>query len=114
MKAKKSGPIVAGTVMLIIIMFTMNRTDSTHTNPIIGKWKSETEFPNMGKVMNTIEFTQESVSMEGITFSVHYTVEDKRVIVKDEKGTGTVYKIIDPVTMESESMGIKSVYKKLP
>lgn len=114
MKAKKAGPIVAGTVMLIIIMFTMNRTDSSRANPIIGKWQSETAFPNMGKVMNTIEFTKESVSMEGITFKVHYTVEDKRVIVNDEKGTGTVYKIIDPVTMESESMGIKSVYNKLP
>lgn len=85
-----------------------------HDNPMIGKWQSETSFPNMGNVINEIEFTAESVSMEGITFNVHYVVEDKRVIVNDEKGTGTVYKIIDPVTMESESMGIKSVYKKLP
>lgn len=80
---------------------------------MIGKWRSETVFPNLGNVVNEIEFTSESVSMEGITFKVNYKVEEKRVIVNDEKGLGTIYTIISPATMESDSMGIKTVYTRI-
>lgn len=98
---------------MVPLMIMMNILEKKSANPIIGKWRSETVFPNMGNVVNEIEFTKESVSMEGITFKVNYKVEEKRVIVNDEKGLGTIYKIISPATMESDSMGIKTVYKRI-
>lgn len=98
---------------MVPLMIMTNILEKKSANPIIGKWRSETAFPNMGNVVNEIEFTKESVYMEGITFKVHYDVEEKRVIVRDEKGRGTIYTIIAPGTMESNSMGIKTVYKRI-
>lgn len=113
MKPKKLGAIVFGTIIMVIVMTTMDRLERKNSNPMIGKWRGETVFPNVGNVVNEIEFTKESVSMEGITFKVNYEVEEKRVIVNDEKGIGTIYTIISPSTMESYSMGIKTVYTRI-
>lgn len=110
MQCKKKATILTGTVMVIVIMVIMNMSFG---NPIIGKWRSETAFPYMGKVTNVIVFKKDSVYMEGIEFKVTYDVEEKKVIVKDERGIGTAYEIIDKQTMKSKVMGIESVYKKI-
>lgn len=111
MQAKKLATMLTGSIMVVIIMLIMNKMD--HGNPIIGKWRSETSFPAIGKVINDIEFKEESVYMEGITFKVHYDVQDKKVIVRDEQGIGTEYEIINRHTMKSNVMGIETLYTKI-
>jgi hypothetical protein len=110
MDVKKLATMLIGSMMVVIIMLLM---DNSSKNPIIGKWRSETIFPAMGKVTNIIEFKKDSVEMEGIVYKVHYDVQDKKVIVMDEKGSGTVYEMIDRHTMKSTMMGIETVYKKI-
>lgn len=110
MDIKKLATMLIGSMMVVIIMLLM---DDSPKNPIIGKWRGETIFPAMGSVTNDIEFKKDSVEMEGIVYHVHYDVQDKKVIVSDEKGSGTVYEMIDRHTMKSSVMGIETVYKKI-
>jgi hypothetical protein len=110
MQCNKKGTLLTGISMVVAIMMIMNMSFG---NPILGKWRSETVFPHMGKVTNTIEFKKESVSMDGITFKVNYEVKDKKVIVKDKTGIGTIYNIINDHTMKSNVLGIETVYKKI-
>lgn len=110
MKPSTVATIVTGAVVLLVAIIVITFKTS---NPIIGVWRSETSFPFMGRVVDSVEFKSDSVYMAGMKFKAQYEVENNQVIVSDEFGIGTIYRFIDSDTMETNMMGIRTVYKRV-
>lgn len=105
--------IAASAITIGIILFSLITLNSCEKNPIIGKWKSETKYPFMGKTVDEIEFTNDSEYAIGMKFKVNYEIEGNKIIVNDESGIGTVYEIIDKNTMTTNALGFKTVLKRI-
>lgn len=108
-----SPKIAASAITIGIFFFTLIIFKSCNSNPIIGKWKSETSYPFMGKQIEEIEFTNDSEYVLGMKIKVNYEIEGNKIIVNDESGIGTVYEIIDKNTITSNPLGFKTVLKRI-
>lgn len=102
--------IMFGIMAFIVLIIILNN----QKNPLIGKWKSIT--PNfMGYA--EIEFTDKRMFMLGMVGDVKYEQDGDKVIVFDKSGLlkdiGSVYIIKDKNTIESNSLGIKTFYKRV-
>lgn len=105
--------IAATTITGAIIIIALLIGKGINGNPIIGKWKSETKYPFMGKSVDEIEFTNDSEYAMGMKFKVTYEIEGNKVIVNDESGIGTVYEVIDKNTMTNNALGFKTVLRRI-
>jgi hypothetical protein len=83
------------------------------SNPIIGKWQSETKMPFMGKSVSEIEFTKDKAYSMGMVSNVDYEIDGDKVIVTDEMKIGIVYEMIDKNTMKSNMLGMQTIYRKI-
>jgi hypothetical protein len=101
------GVIGAGIIVIILL------TKISESNPIIGKWRSETNYPFMGKSIDEIEFTDENVYALGMRFKVKYEIDGNRIIVTDEFGIGTIYEVVDRNTIISNVLGFKTVLRRI-
>lgn len=101
--------VITGAIVFIVLVFLK----SFNSNPIIGKWRSETNYSFMGKSVNEIEFTNDSEYALGMRFKVNYEIDEKRIIVTDEFGIGTIYEVIDKNTITSNALGFKTVLRKI-
>lgn len=97
--------VLMGFIMMIVMSYEKR-------NPILGKWKSETSFPFMGKIIDRVEFKENSAYMSGMKFDVDYEIDGNKVILKDDTGIGLVYEIIDDKTMKTNAMGFETIYRK--
>ena len=83
-------------------------------NPIIGKWRAISSTPFINK---DIEFTEKRMYAFGMVGDVRYEEDGNKIIVFDKNGIfkdiGSVYIMKDKFTMENESLGIKTIYKKI-
>jgi hypothetical protein len=104
---------IAITVFMVMALIAMLVMTYNKRNPIIGKWRSETSMPFMGKIVDEVEFTESSVYMSGMKFSADYEIDGKRVILHDDSGIGLVYEIIDDRTMRTSTMGLETIYRKM-
>ncbi len=109
MTPKMTATVITGAVVLIIFMFFK----SFDSNPLIGKWRSETNYPFMGKSVNEIEFTSDSEYALGMRFKVKYEIDGKRIIVTDEFGIGTIYEVVDKNTITSNALGFRTVLRRI-
>lgn len=96
---------------VIITVFIISKLWTS--NPIIGKWQSETKIPFMGKMINEIEFTKNRAYSMGIMSNVDYEIDGNKIIVTDGLGIGVVYEIIDKDTMKNNMLGMQTVYKRI-
>lgn len=104
-------PIIMVGIILLIVIIVFYRSQ---TNPLIGKWKAIT--PNL--LGNTeIEFTDKRMFMLGMVGEVKYEKDGDKVIVFDKSGLlkdfGSVYVVKDKNTIENNSLGIKTIYKRV-
>ncbi len=83
------------------------------SNPIIGKWQSETTIPFMGKIVNEIEFTENKEYGRGIVSNVDYEIDGNKIIVTDKSGIGIVYEMIDKDTMRNNMLGMQTIYRRI-
>jgi hypothetical protein len=104
---------IAITIFVLMTLIAMLVMTYNKRNPIIGKWKSETTMPFMGKMINEVEFTNNSVYMSGMKFNADYEIDEKRIILNDDSGIGLVYEIIDDRTMRTNAMGFETIYRKI-
>ena len=98
-----------GATFLTIIILSKIWT----SNPIIGKWQSETNVSFIGKSIKEIEFTEDREYSIGITSKVKYEIEKNRIIVTDELGIGVIYEILDNNTMRSNAFGMETIYRRI-
>ncbi len=96
--------VVVGSVVLLLFL-------NMNNNPLIGKWKSINEVVFLGK--ETIIFTKKEISTMGLIEKVKYRIGENEVVVVDELGVQTVYKIIDKNTISSNIFNIKTTYKRI-
>ncbi len=96
---------------LIIAVFIISKVWTS--NPIIGKWQSERTMSFIGKSISEIEFTSDSQYALGMKFKVKYEIDEKKIIVTDEFGIGTIYEVIDKETMRTNVFGIETIYRKI-
>jgi len=80
-----------------------------NSNPLIGEWNTKSNILGNHKII----FKDDSIETMGMISKVKYKIEDDRVIVTDELGIGTIIKIIDENTLESNLAGIKTAYKRI-
>lgn len=100
----------SGAIILTIFIISKMWT----SNPIIGKWQSETTMPFMGKMINEIEFTKNREYGMGISSEVKYEIDGNKIIVTDAMGIGVVYEMIDKNTMKNNMLGMgETIYKKI-
>lgn len=104
---------IAITVFISMASIAMIVMTYNKRNPIIGKWRTETSFPFLGKTVDEVEFNKNSAYMSGMRFDVDYEIEDNKVILKDGTGIGLVYEIIDDKTMRTNTMGFETIYRKI-
>jgi hypothetical protein len=100
---------ITGSIVLIIYILIKNIDE----NPIIGKWRSETNYPFMGKSVNEIEFTKDNEYALGMKFKVKYEIDGNRIIVNDEMGIGTIYEVIDKNTIRSNALGFETTLRRI-
>lgn len=102
--------IMFGILAFIVLIIILNN----QKNPLIGKWKSIT--PNiLGNI--EIEFTDKRMFMLGMVGDVKYEQDGDKVIVFDKSGLlkdfGSVYIVKDKNTIENNSLGIKTIYRRI-
>lgn len=98
-----------GVVAITILILTK----LISSNPVIGKWRSETNYSFMGKSVNEVEFTSDSEYALGMRFKVKYEIDGNRVIVTDETGIGTVFEVIDKNTIRSNALGFETILRRI-
>ncbi len=99
-----------GAVILTIFIISKLWT----SNPIIGKWQSETTMPFMGKMINEIEFTKDREYGMGMSSEVKYEIDGNKIIVTDGLGIGLVYEMIDKDTMKNNMLGMgETIYRRI-
>lgn len=103
------------TAAIVAVMLTIGAivVNYGNQNPIIGKWKSETSFEFMGKIVDQVEFTSDREYAMGLSSKVTYQVEEHQIIVTDEWGIGVIYEMIDSQTMRTNIFGIETIYRKI-
>lgn len=93
---------------IIVIYLNLNK------NPIIGKWKP---INNNFMLNSEIEFTDKRMFFMGMVSDVKYETDNDKIIVFDKEGIfkniGNVYTIKNKDTMENNSFGIKTLYKRI-
>lgn len=112
-KTTKKGYLAIGTLLIVTLIVGINlyKNNGFNTNPIIGTWRSSKSIPFVGR--QTIQFRPDSVITMGVYSKAKYEVEENTIIVTDSTGIGTVYRVIDKNTIYSETLGIKTVFRRL-
>lgn len=102
--------ILIGTAIFIILALLY----TPKQNPIIGKWKAINSTPFINQ---DIEFTEKRMYAFGMVGDVRYEEDGNKIIVFDKNGIfkefGNIYIIKDKFTMENNTLGIKTIYKKV-
>ena len=100
--------------VFIIILTIFIYLANANKNPIIGKWRSITP-TIIGNI--EIEFTNKRMYALGLTSEIKYEEDEDKIIIYDKnkifKDIGMVFTIKDKYTIENDSFGIKTIYKKI-
>lgn len=96
--------------IIIWIFIALLLTGCFDSNPLIGKWQATKKVALIG----TVEFTSDKVMYAGMFEEVKYEVRDNEVLVTDQMGMGSIYKIVDKNTMSIQVPFVGNIiYKRV-
>ena len=104
--------IVMGVVAVLIGVGIMAIALHETPNPLIGKWRPTGK--NIFLPVGDIEFTKEKIQVLNVTTMVKYDIDDTKVTVIDPTtNTGITFYITSDKTIETNLLGVKTIYKKI-
>jgi len=96
--------------ILLSVVIALSFSGCFDSNPLIGKWRATKKV----MMIRNIEFTKDKAIASGMFEEVEYDVQDNQVLVTDQMGIGSIYKIIDnnTISVQVPMMGTL-IYKRV-
>lgn len=99
---------VLSLIALVVIMVVLREIP----NPLIGKWRPMSK--NIFLPVGDVEFSKDKMQALNITTAVRYDIEESKIKVIDlSNDTGIIFYIKDEKTIETNLLGVKTLYKKV-
>lgn len=99
---------VLSLIALVILMIVLREIP----NPLIGKWRPMSK--NIFLPVGDIEFFKDKMQALNITTTVSYDIDENKIKVIDlSNKTEVVFYIKDEKTIETNLLGVKTLYKKV-
>lgn len=104
--------LIASSVLLLIAIVILTIALRETPNPLIGKWRPMSK--NIFLPVGDIEFFKDKMQALNITTLVNYDIEESKIKVVDlSNNTGITFYIKDDKTIETNLLGVKTLYKRV-